>query len=541
MKRKLFRGLGIVLVILAIGAAVVVHNLQTILLNQQLINEQDVIIAKYNDMLFHLKGAQAELYRHQAGYSRNIDDLVNNIEDFETNMVDLAGQYSGHRNDVACMQCHPRIEERLASISGIFGELQALTKAYKGDVSILLTTDDASQIRPLEDAATKTGTAVTVLLEKARHGSDKMRAGIKKNRNLLINRSRDTIIATILLTGALAFIVILVVVRSVTVPVTDLIRGIETIGQGDYTRRVEVGSNDEIGFLANSYNDMAARLTAMNTEKDRLLEELKVLNESLESRVHDATEKLKTAQDNMVRAETLAAVGTLAAGVSHEISTPLNSIIGFTQIGLSELEDTHPLKADLRIIEQEALRCKRIVQGLLDFSRASAPATHEVQVNTVLAETLALIEYQPAMRKIEVKRFLADDLPIIEADPMQLRQVFLNLILNAVQAMPGGGNLRVETRSFGGCVEAIIGDTGTGIAEADVQKIFQPFFTTKSGGTGLGLSISYGIVKEHHGEILVESTVGAGASFRVVLPLQPPRAGGKDMPMQIPVQEENGQ
>lgn len=538
MKRKLFAGLSIVLIILAVGAAVVVHNLQTILLNQQLINEQDVIIAKYNDMLFHMKGAQAELYRHQAGYSRNIDDLVNNIEEFENNMVDLAQQYSGHRNDVACMQCHAKIEDRLATISTIFGELQTLTKLFKGDVSILITTDDTTQIRLLEDAATKTGTTVNSLLEKARHGSDKMRAEIKKNRNALIGRSRDTIIATILVTGILAFIVIIIVARSLTVPVNDLIRGIETIGRGDYTRRVSVTSSDEIGFLANSYNDMAERLSAINAEKDRLLSELKGFNEMLESRVQEATATLKATQNSMVRAETLAAVGTLAAGVSHEISTPLNSIIGFTQISLSELDDTHPLKGDLRVIEQEALRCKRIVQGLLDFSRASAPSTHEILLNNVIDETLAVVEYQPSMRKIAVKRLLQHDLPFIEADPMQLRQVFLNLILNAVQAMPEGGELRVETRSAGGKVEGIVSDTGMGIPEADLPKIFQPFFTTKSGGTGLGLSISYGIVKEHHGEIFVESTAGRGTAFRIVLPLPTTAIDGTQINVQ-PVSREN--
>ncbi|GER92819.1 hypothetical protein A45J_0547 [hot springs metagenome] len=131
MKKKLITGLGLVLLIFTIGAMVVIKNLDTIVMNQRLINEQDIIIGKYNEMLFQIKGAQAELYRHQAGYSRNIDDLVSYIEAFDENMDFLSRQYSGHLNDVACMQCHAKIEERLTSLQGIFSEMKTLIKDYK--------------------------------------------------------------------------------------------------------------------------------------------------------------------------------------------------------------------------------------------------------------------------------------------------------------------------------------------------------------------------------------------------------------------------
>jgi len=166
MKRKLILGLGLVLLIFVISAVVVVKNLDSIVENQKLINEQDLIIGKYNEMLFQMKGAQAELYRHQAGYSRNIDDLVNYIESFDENIDFLSRQYSSHHRDIACMQCHSKIEERLTSLSAIFSEIENHLKQYKQDMSILITTDDRSQIQILEKAATEKGNTIIVSSKK---------------------------------------------------------------------------------------------------------------------------------------------------------------------------------------------------------------------------------------------------------------------------------------------------------------------------------------------------------------------------------------
>ncbi|MDA8215475.1 MAG: ATP-binding protein [Nitrospiraceae bacterium] len=526
MKRKLILGLGLALLIFTIDAMIVIKNLDTIVMNQSLINEQDLIIGKYNEMLFQMKGAQAELYRHQAGYTRNIDDLVNYIEAFDENMNFLSKQYDMHLRDVACMQCHSRVEERLISLKGIFSEIKDLIRDYKEDVSILITTDDTVQIRLLEDTATKTGNTITGQLEKIKHAADKMRDEIKNKRNVLIKRSRMVIFISILLTFAFSLAIYIAVIRGITMPVNSLIKGIQTIASGDFSQRVNIkkGSpknrkifwgSDEIGFMADAFNTMAERLSAMDMEKDRLLHALQGFNEELEKKVREATEKLRLTQENMVRAETLAAIGTLAAGVSHEISTPLNTIIGFVQLTISEIDDNSPIKGDLKVIEQEAMRCKKIVQGLLNFAKPQKHEERLTDINNIINETLSLIEYQPSMKKIVIKRDLDKRLASVEADPMQLKQVFLNLILNSVQAMPEGGELKITTRNTGEGIEAVVSDTGTGIPEEEQQKIFQPFYTTKEDGTGLGLSIIYGIIKEHGGDIFIESSREKGASFRV--------------------------
>ncbi|MBI5212611.1 MAG: HAMP domain-containing protein, partial [Nitrospirae bacterium] len=515
---KLIFGLGLALFIFAVSAMVVVKNLDNIVANQRLINEQDLIIGKHSEMLFQMKGAQAELYRHQAEYTRNIDDLVNYIEEFDENMAFLSRQYSTHLNDIACMQCHSKIEERLTSLSGIFSEIKTHIKDYKEDVSILITTNDTSQIKSLENTATMKGNTIIGLLEKVRHAADKMRGEIKNKRNILIQRSRTIIFVTIFLTVAFSVLIFIAVIRGITAPVNSLIKGIQKIGAGDFSQRVDVHTKDEIGFMAEAFNNMTRQLNAMNKEKDGLLHALKEFNEELERKVKEATEELRLAQENMVRTETLAAVGTLSAGVSHEISTPLNTILGFTQLIISEMDDDNPAKGDLKVIEQETVRCKRIVQGLLDFARTPRHEEKLMDINGILDETLTLMEYQPSMKKIIVKKDMDSRLMQIEADHLQLKQVFLNIILNATQAMPEGGELKIATRNTGGGIEAFISDTGIGILEEDRKKIFQPFYTTKKDGTGLGLSISYGIIKKHGGEIYVERAAGGGTAFRIFLP-----------------------
>lgn len=520
MKKRLISGLGLVLFIFTIGALVVIKNLNTIVVNHNLINEQDIIIGRYNEMLFQMKGAQAELFRHQAGYTRNIEDLVNYIGLFDENMSFLSRQYAGHIHDVACMQCHTKIEERLTSLKGIFTEINTLIKDYKEDVSIMITTDDENQMRFLESAATQKGNTISGHLEKIRHAADKMREEIKSKRNALINRSQIVIFSTIFLTIVLSLIIFIVLIRGITGPINSLIKGIQRIASGDFSQKVEFRTKDEIGFMAEAFNGMAERLSTMIDEKDRLLRTLQGFNLELERRVKDATDKLRLSQENMARAETLAAIGTLAAGISHEISTPLNTITGFVQLTLSNLEDASTIKGDLKVIEQEALRCRKIVQGLLNFAR---PQKHEeklTQINGIINETLSLIEYQPSMRRINIKRDFNRELRPVDSDPLQLKQVFLNLILNAIQAMHEGGELKIVTDNIDSGIMVEVSDTGTGIPEGEVQKIFQPFYTTKKYGTGLGLSISYGIIKEHGGDIYVGTSSDKGTTFKILLPSQ---------------------
>lgn len=238
----------------------------------------------------------------------------------------------------------------------------------------------------------------------------------------------------------------------------------------------------------------------------------------------------KNIQKQIAQTEKMAAVGTLAAGIMHEINNPLATIAACVEA----LEGRRPeLPRDtrrafdeyLRIIESELERCKAIVDGLLDFSRPKASHKKPVELNQLIEDALFLVKHHDRFKRIQLDRALADDLPEIEANAKQLLQVFLDLMINAIDSMDGAGRLTVTSEfnpERGDEVRVSIADTGHGIAREDIPKIFEPFYTTKppGRGTGLGLSICYGIVAEHHGRITVESQPDRGSVFRVCLPIK---------------------
>jgi signal transduction histidine kinase len=218
----------------------------------------------------------------------------------------------------------------------------------------------------------------------------------------------------------------------------------------------------------------------------------------------------------------MAALGTLTSGISHELATPLGVILNMAQLTRQEAGENPALRKDLEVIEEEAGQAIRITRSLLGFAKAAKSQREPVSVNQVFDDLFKILEFQPAARSIRLIPELDPGLKAIHANAGQVRQVFLNLILNAVQAMPDGGELRVVSRNrtdgFSEGVEVRISDTGTGIPEEVAKKVFQPFFTTKENGTGLGLAIVHGIVREHNGKIEVESAVGKGTAFTIFFP-----------------------
>ncbi len=263
--------------------------------------------------------------------------------------------------------------------------------------------------------------------------------------------------------------------------------------------------------------------------------ELAALNEDLEKRVEERTHDLKDMQANVVRSGRLAAVGELAAGVAHELNNPLGGILGFAQFDLERLSDagSEGLGQDevrrfvghLSQIEREARRCSGIVSNLLAFSEPSGSVRATVDINEVLSETVEIMAEQFRMRGLEIEADLANSIPDVHGSAAELKQVFMNMALNARDAMETGGCLSLSSRLSGAQTErpevvVCFADEGCGIAREDMERIFEPFFTRREvgRGTGLGLSISYGIVSEHGGEIEIESTPGVGSTFVVRLP-----------------------
>ncbi len=238
------------------------------------------------------------------------------------------------------------------------------------------------------------------------------------------------------------------------------------------------------------------------------------------------SQDLAETQQELVHAERLASMGQLAAGVAHEINNPLGTILIYSSLMLRDLPSTDPRREDLAMVVSETTRCRDIVAGLLNFARQGRLATQETDLNGLIDETLTQLDKHPVMERVTVVRDYAPDLPHLVLDGAQMRQVFLNIVLNAAEAMPEGGTVTVATRlnPDGQTVTISLSDTGLGISEENLGKLFTPFFTTKQlgKGTGLGLPIAYGIVKMHRGQIQVHSKVGAGTTFLITLPLHVP-------------------
>lgn len=303
--------------------------------------------------------------------------------------------------------------------------------------------------------------------------------------------------------------------RGLASSLRQLVTAAGAVAHGKLDHQVDVVTRDEVGHLAASFNAMLARLQV----RARGLEE--------EERRH--TEELMQLQSRMVNSEKLASMGRLAAGVAHELNTPLGGVLSLAMLVLEECDESQPLRKDLEIIVKQALRCRDIVKGLLDFAHQSESRAVETGVNSIIENTLALLERQAIFQNIRIARNLKKDLSPVFIDPSQLQSVIMNIVMNAVDAMEGKGLLTVETNvdEAGEQVLLLISDTGKGIPDKIKALIFEPFFTTKrpGEGTGLGLAVVYGIVKRAGGRISVDSSPG-GTTFTVRLPIM--RQGTSD-------------
>jgi two-component system, NtrC family, sensor kinase len=240
--------------------------------------------------------------------------------------------------------------------------------------------------------------------------------------------------------------------------------------------------------------------------------------------VDDITERMAL-ESQLSQAEKMSSIGLLAAGVAHEVNTPLAVISSYAQMLAKQLQDDTKLSPLLDKITRQTFRASEIVNNLLNFSRTSGTEFAELDVNKVIGDTLALLEHQFKSSRIKVESDISSDVPLIYGNAGKLQQVFLNLFLNAKDSMPDGGILRVATAN-GHSVMVSISDTGSGIAQEHIARIYDPFFTTKNAmkegqrrGTGLGLSVTYGIIQEHAGKIRVESQAGEGTTFHLEFPI----------------------
>lgn len=327
-------------------------------------------------------------------------------------------------------------------------------------------------------------------------------------------------IPAILLMGG---VILFLMNRFVIGPIVKLTQVTEIISKGDLTKQIDIISKDEIGDLANSFNEMISRLRRSYEELEEKVkqrtEQLSKTNEDLNKEIADR----KKLEQTVIQSEKMAAIGQLASGVAHEINNPLGVILGFSQNIVKRLKSGDPLELHVKSIEREAIRCKHLVQDLLTFSRAGKSEKEPMDLKEAIEEALSLVLAQSKFKKVELVKEIGN-IPKILGNRNQIQQVIVNLSNNAIDAMPKGGKLSIRVRetTFKNkqAVQVEVEDTGQGIPKELMSKIFNPFFTTKEvgKGTGLGLSLVYEIVEKHDGEIKVQSELGKGSIFYVTLP-----------------------
>ena len=394
--------------------------------------------------------------------------------------------------------------------------------AYEEKINRVVASGRGRGTRPLVEEVIRDGKEIIDLIYGVRSAMIRMDERLEEFNLTLVKRSFYSIVLAIVLSILLSSVIVILMIRSLTGPVNMLVHAIEKVSSGDLSSRVSIQADDEIGFLAKTFNTMTDSLNKVTKEKEMLLGELRDLNAGLEQRVEEATEELKVAHEEVLRSETLSAVGTFAAGVAHELATPIASIMNYFQMVKDRIPEQDTLAEDVQIIERELKRCSTILRGMLDFARAPEQEKVSTDINAIIRDLLALIRYQPGYKKtMVIQEALDPGIPLISAAPGQLRQVFINIILNALHSMPEGGGLSVSTSLSTDSAKAVvsISDTGHGIPQDEIKKILQPFYTGKKSGTGLGLSISYGITKAHGGDMDIKSEPAKGTSFIIYLPV----------------------
>ena len=331
--------------------------------------------------------------------------------------------------------------------------------------------------------------------------------------------------------GALLIVAVLswlFVWRVVDRPIKALQNGTEHLSHGELGYQIEVRSEDEVGDLARSFNGMSLQLRAAN-------EEIVTWAKTLEDRVEQKTKELNRAHDHVLHVEKMASIGKMAAVVAHEVNNPLSGILTYAKLirkwvasGQTEHEKREEAMQCLELIAAESRRCGDLIKNLLSLSRTAPMNVQSTDLHAVVDRCLMLVRHQLELVGVELQLKIAQDLPLVPCDPAQIEQVLLALSMNAIDAMPRGGNLWIEGRLSNdeSEIEIQVRDDGAGIAPDVLPHIFEPFLTTKESGhgVGLGLAIARGIVERHSGRIEVQSELGRGTTFNITLPSHGPDA-----------------
>lgn len=493
MKKKIILGISVYLALFVFMGVYIIYTVQkgTEKIDGLIRLHQVEILREH--FLIQIKRVQSDLTLKGTPYGRRAERVLYDVGQMEKEIH-------------VCYGCH-----HAETTQAIIDHLADRTQEYRNILSRVLAIQDRSPALAGEkEEAFRAG---EVLIETVHgmvaHTNAKLNAWTEQALAELM-RSKRILYLLLTLGPLLSLALAVVFIRGFTKPVDRLLEATRELKSGNLDHKVE-GLEDEFGELGSSFNEMS---DAIREQMARLQEGEKVLEK--------ANQDLRVTQEQMVKVETMAALGTLSSGISHELSTPLSVILNMTQLLKQDVKHDPALLKDIEVLEFEANQAIKVTRSLLGFARSAKVGRELVDVNRILEDLFKILEFQPAAKSVVLNKRLDPSLSAILASSGQIRQVFLNVILNAIQAMPDGGELDVSTENRGSeimeGVVIVIRDTGSGIPKENIDNIFKPFFTTKEQGTGLGLAISHGIVLEHNGSVEVESEVGRGTTFRIFLP-----------------------
>ncbi len=345
-----------------------------------------------------------------------------------------------------------------------------------------------------------------------------VRMSLKSMQERIEHNKKHHIMNSLLVTTVISLFSWIFIWFMVHTRVAELIKGTKSIASGNYDYKIQLKSQDELGNLANHFNQMTENLK-------KALNEIKELNENLNVRIEEKTVQLKQIYDHVNHIERIASLGKLAATVAHELNNPLEGILTYSKLIIKKLKQNPNGESDklvqyLELIANESERCGKIVKNLLLFSRSTEANITTNDLVNIIERSIMLINHHLQLNNITLEKDFCCTYLEFDCDKNQIQQALIALLLNAIEAMPDGGKLRIELKCMNSHINLSIIDTGIGIPKENMSKIFEPFFSTKAEGkgTGLGLSVVYGIVKRHNGMIKIDSEVNRGTKFTVVFP-----------------------
>lgn len=538
-----------------VGFVLIISNLNALSRNQDVMVFKDTLFHSHHKALEQIQGAQSRLYQHQAGYSRDIDNLVGEIIASELILVNIPRAYQNFLRPSYCAPCHEDAEDRVLDLEAKIAQIMVSMVEYKENISILITTSDLDAQILHHGQANALGENIIVSIGAMNVSAGLMVNEILSTNTALVEQARLTVTAVVASIVLIALAIILYTQFSINRLMTSLLRGTDSIYRDDFSLRLPARNRkDEYGLLASRFNLMAEHLQHRDRElmhKTSQLgdanTQLQDLNENLEGRISERTSELETmveqlrdttaALEESKRRLELANVDLLKANqaksnflsiVSHELKTPLSVINGFLSLILDERyqKDPQQLREAVEISKRRGQQLTRMIDELIDLSRLDAKAMliHKEMVAIEPALVDVIEQFQEDLQRKQIRLTTASCAVEVLCDPDKIRQVFTNLIGNAIKFSPEGSSIDVlcstETESY----HFICRDSGIGLASDETEKIFEKFYQVDSsatrhyGGAGLGLSIVKEIVTLHGGRIWAESGPGEGCSLHFTIP-----------------------